>query len=246
MKTKDSIYVRSWGEGNKIALLIHGLASSSTTWDRLAKDLVLKGYKVFAPDLRGHGKSPRSNKYSVDEWAQDLIDLNLSPDLIVGHSVGGLIAAKIQYQLNVKKIVLIDPVFRLPHGKIVLKTVQHFFARTMVTQHHNDARKCRTNKLPHKSNFSKWDKKTIKALVPSKKIIIKCLMGNREVLLMRAKKSFILPAYVMKKPFGVNIHLHAFTTGGHNIHAEMYETFWFKISEFLNFGQETKYELVTV
>lgn len=41
-----------------LALLIHGVTSSSRSWWRLAPELVRRGFRVLAVDLRGHGASP--------------------------------------------------------------------------------------------------------------------------------------------------------------------------------------------
>jgi pimeloyl-ACP methyl ester carboxylesterase len=47
------------GADRPLALLIHGVTSSSMTWWRVAPELVRRGYRVLAVDLRGHGASPR-------------------------------------------------------------------------------------------------------------------------------------------------------------------------------------------
>jgi pimeloyl-ACP methyl ester carboxylesterase len=47
------------GANRPLALLIHGVTSSSMTWWRVAPELVRRGYRVLAVDLRGHGASPR-------------------------------------------------------------------------------------------------------------------------------------------------------------------------------------------
>jgi pimeloyl-ACP methyl ester carboxylesterase len=47
------------GPAAPLALLIHGVTSSSRTWWRVAPELVQRGYRVLAVDLRGHGSSPR-------------------------------------------------------------------------------------------------------------------------------------------------------------------------------------------
>jgi pimeloyl-ACP methyl ester carboxylesterase len=47
------------GADRPLALLIHGVTSSSLTWWRVAPELVRQGYRVLAVDLRGHGASPR-------------------------------------------------------------------------------------------------------------------------------------------------------------------------------------------
>jgi pimeloyl-ACP methyl ester carboxylesterase len=50
----------SSGPEGPVALLIHGVTSSSRTWWRVAPELVRGGYRVLAVDLRGHGASPRA------------------------------------------------------------------------------------------------------------------------------------------------------------------------------------------
>jgi pimeloyl-ACP methyl ester carboxylesterase len=50
---------RSAGGGSApVALLIHGVTSSSRTWWRVGPALAARGYRVLAVDLRGHGASP--------------------------------------------------------------------------------------------------------------------------------------------------------------------------------------------
>ncbi|GAM26506.1 hypothetical protein SAMD00019534_096810, partial [Acytostelium subglobosum LB1] len=82
-------------------LFLHGMASTSYTWLLLADSIVRKhsNRRVIIPDLRGHGKSSRSNAvadYSIDSFIGDtfsLMDrLNINRFDIVGHSLGGLIA----------------------------------------------------------------------------------------------------------------------------------------------------------
>lgn len=244
------MHVRSWGNGSKTALLIHGLASSSLTWRRLAKDLNRAGYRVIAPDLKGHGSSARSIQYSLEAWSNDILSLGIKPDLILGHSLGGLIAANVQGTLQAAKLVLVDPVYNLPKAKIMLKGIQHGFQKAM------------TNKLKYGLpagnklwspddiraeliGIKKWDITSVKALQSFKTPIIKCLMGTQDVLLMRAKSSFILPTYVMKKKFHSNIHLRYFKESGHNIHCDVYESFWDTLKIFLDrkesvvYGRET-------
>jgi len=55
---------RTWGEGastdgrRPLAVLVHGVISSSRTWWRVAPALVGRGFEVLTVDLRGHGASP--------------------------------------------------------------------------------------------------------------------------------------------------------------------------------------------
>src|SRR5262249_11181288 len=63
--------VREWGTGDRTAVLIHGITSDSGSWWRFGPDLAARGYHVLAPDLRGHGLSPRG-EYGPEAWAGDL------------------------------------------------------------------------------------------------------------------------------------------------------------------------------
>ena len=47
------------GEGPP-AVLVHGFAASNFDWAYLEPDLVENGYRVYSPDLIGHGNSIRS------------------------------------------------------------------------------------------------------------------------------------------------------------------------------------------
>ncbi len=82
-------------------LLIHGIGDSSSTWlpvmDAFARD-----YTVIAPDLLGHGLSdkPRADD-SVAAYANGMRDLLSVLDVdsvtVVGHSLGGGVAAQFAY-----------------------------------------------------------------------------------------------------------------------------------------------------
>jgi len=80
-------------------LLIHAFASQSGTWDVTAHALARRGFRVIAPDLRGHGQSARAPSYSLEEFDQDLsalIDaLGLGTFHVIGHSLGGYLALKL-------------------------------------------------------------------------------------------------------------------------------------------------------
>jgi pimeloyl-ACP methyl ester carboxylesterase len=83
-------------------LLLHGIGDSSVSWVPLMSELAER-YTVVAPDLLGHGASdkPRAD-YSVAAYAngmRDLLDvLDIDRATVVGHSLGGGVAAQIAYQ----------------------------------------------------------------------------------------------------------------------------------------------------
>jgi pimeloyl-ACP methyl ester carboxylesterase len=109
------ISYRERGEpGQPVVLLIHGITSSSATWDPVLPELS-RGTRVIAPDLLGHGRSdkPRTD-YSLGSLASMLRDLLEHLDLervtVVGHSLGGGVAMQFSYQYPAfcERIVLVD------------------------------------------------------------------------------------------------------------------------------------------
>ena len=104
---------RHEGEGPPIAL-IHGITSSSRTWQRVIAGLAER-HTVIAPDLLGHGKSgkPRGD-YSLGSYASGVRDLlavlGIPKATVVGHSLGGGIAMQFAYQFpeRVDRLVLVD------------------------------------------------------------------------------------------------------------------------------------------
>jgi pimeloyl-ACP methyl ester carboxylesterase len=94
-------------------LLLHGIGDSSVSWEPLMADLA-RDHTVIAPDLLGHGASdkPRAD-YAVAAYAngmRDLLDiLGIERATIVGHSLGGGVAAQISYQFpeRCERLVLV-------------------------------------------------------------------------------------------------------------------------------------------
>ncbi|WKK70966.1 alpha/beta hydrolase [Rathayibacter oskolensis] len=107
------LYVRDYGgSGERVALLLHGLASDSRVWYALVPTLQEHGYRVIAPDLAGHGGSPKSPSYSPERWAGDVrASVLQTPDLIIGHGLGAVVAARLADAYRPERLVLLDPAF---------------------------------------------------------------------------------------------------------------------------------------
>lgn len=103
--------------GERRALLLHGLTSDGGTWWRLASELADDGFMVVAPDLRSHGRSPSGIDHRIATLASDVALLGGGWDLLVGHSLGGSVAAVLAGQQHVAATVLIDPVLELPTAR---------------------------------------------------------------------------------------------------------------------------------
>ncbi len=92
---------RMAGSGPAV-LLLHGIGDSSESWVPVMADLA-RHHTVVAPDLLGHGGSdkPRAD-YSVAAYANGMRDLltvlGIESATVVGHSLGGGVAAQLAYQ----------------------------------------------------------------------------------------------------------------------------------------------------
>ncbi|SHN19092.1 alpha/beta fold hydrolase [Cryptosporangium aurantiacum] len=105
--------VHERGTGDRLALLIHGGMSDHRTWHAVEDELVARGYRVLAPDLRGHGVSPRG-EYRPELLADDLVEsLPAGADVAIGHSLGGLALALAVDRLRPARAVYSDPGLRL-------------------------------------------------------------------------------------------------------------------------------------
>lgn len=108
-----SLATMQWGSGVRNILLVHGLSSHSGTWWRIAPILASLGCSVTAVDLRGHGASPPADRYAIDEVAADVSELQQHWDLIVGHSLGGPVAALAAIRGGGDRLLLLDPLFEI-------------------------------------------------------------------------------------------------------------------------------------
>ena len=108
-------YTEYPGPGQDIFLL-HGFASSTYTWEKVAPILQAKGYHVWALDMKGSGWSdkPEGADYAplqlmeeVNAWMEKM---GLRKAVFVGNSLGGAIAwnMALAHPDKVGKLVLID------------------------------------------------------------------------------------------------------------------------------------------
>jgi pimeloyl-ACP methyl ester carboxylesterase len=109
--TRERLFVERWGSGPRRALLIHGLTSSGAGWWQLGEALAGSGYEATAPDLRGHGRSPRGDELSIGAYRDDILQLGRHWDLVVAHSLGGTIALAgiAAVPRLTDRLVLVDP-----------------------------------------------------------------------------------------------------------------------------------------
>jgi pimeloyl-ACP methyl ester carboxylesterase len=106
------IAYRRAGSGPAVVLM-HGMASSSSTWDAVIPRLE-EHATIVAPDLPGHGGSTNpGGDFSLGAHASFVRDLMIALDMpratFVGHSLGGGVAMQAAYQFpeRCERLVLV-------------------------------------------------------------------------------------------------------------------------------------------
>jgi pimeloyl-ACP methyl ester carboxylesterase len=100
------------------AVVLHGKNFCAATWEQTIRALTAAGYRVIAPDQIGWCKStkPARYQYSFHQLAANthalIASLGLSKVIVIGHSTGGMLAARfaLMYPENVSALVLVNPI----------------------------------------------------------------------------------------------------------------------------------------
>ncbi|MGC3001236.1 alpha/beta fold hydrolase [Streptomyces sp. G35A] len=94
-------------------VLLHALGEDATDWDAVVPALA-RSRRVYAPDLRGHGRSDWPGVYSLELMRADVLRfldvLGLGPVELIGHSMGGVVAYLLaeDHPQRVSRLVLED------------------------------------------------------------------------------------------------------------------------------------------
>jgi pimeloyl-ACP methyl ester carboxylesterase len=79
-------------------VLVHGSWHDGSAWNAVIQHLETKGHQAFAPTIAGHGKGVNKNVNHA-QCTQSIVDYIVSKDLtdivLLGHSFGGTIIAKV-------------------------------------------------------------------------------------------------------------------------------------------------------
>jgi pimeloyl-ACP methyl ester carboxylesterase len=122
------IHTTERGEGPPI-VLVHGVTLGVAVWAPQLRDLGDDGHRVIAVGQRGHGRSlAGEGGYSMERLADDLLEtlqaLEVTGAVLVGHSMGGMVAQLLavrrgdELRRHVDALVLVattsGPVLRAP------------------------------------------------------------------------------------------------------------------------------------
>ena len=115
------IHFMEWGEAALPGLVfVHGGAAHAHWWSFLAP-LLTDRWHCAALDLSGHGDSGRREAYSLEAWVDEVLAVAAraafpGPPVVVGHSMGGLIAIQVarDHGGRLAGAVLVDAPLRRP------------------------------------------------------------------------------------------------------------------------------------
>ena len=110
--------VKPQKSNGKTIMLLHGKNFNGAYWQRTAKDLSEKGFRVIIPDQIGFGKSskPKHYQFSFSQLAENtkaiLDELNIDKTIVLGHSMGGMVATRftLLYPEKVQQLILENPI----------------------------------------------------------------------------------------------------------------------------------------
>jgi len=125
----NHVRYREAGGGGSPVLFIHGAGASSAIW-LPALHRVAPRQRAVAFDLPGHGRSTGACR-SFDDWLAATTGtaaaLCLGPSVLVGHSLGGLVAqaAALAYPDKVAGLVLVTTAARLAVSSRLLDRIEN-------------------------------------------------------------------------------------------------------------------------
>lgn len=223
---------RTTGEGPLTAVLVHGIMSDSRSWDRVAQDLVAHGFRVIAVDLAGHGDSPRARRYSPAAWADDVLE-TIAPlssggaDLVVGHSLGGLVASIVAERIAPRAVIYVDPAFDFPKG--IRGALFKLSFAIMPPLKRRDLRRLnpKWSSKDIETEFAaqqRWDRRTMLGLADSK-LFVPPRTGEVASLVVLAERSLLVTRHAALRMLRAGMRVVKVPGAGHTVWRDQPERF---------------------
>ncbi len=101
----------------RTVVLFHGKNFGGYYWTNVIQTLTSRGFRVVVPDQIGFGKSSKAfihySFHQLAAWNKDLLQsLNISKSVILGHSMGGMLATRyaLMFPERTEKLLLENPI----------------------------------------------------------------------------------------------------------------------------------------
>ena len=229
--------------GNKTALLVHGYGSGiNHAWEKTIELLTSNNVNVLALELTGHGESSRQNSYSFNDWITSIKNIlhktEITPDYIVGHSLGGLLATGIADKISFEKILLLDPFLYIRSDFIHWVTrisMRHQAKVTYRKVRKSNPTWTRQMVIDEVKSLRQWDLKTLDALDRTGKPIVERFIKTNEskTLILKPKHSFLIPSKfipVLKTNKHINVEI--IPDSRHSLHKDNEKAYLKSLTDF--------------
>ena len=98
----------TWGSGDRVALLIHGMLGAAAQYHSVGPALAARGYRAIAIDLPGHGEAPAAPGATMDDFAGAVLAAASAPAVAIGHSLGAIVLSHALPRLRPERAVYVD------------------------------------------------------------------------------------------------------------------------------------------
>ena len=110
----------------RTVVALHGVTGAATVYRRLAHRL--PDFRLFAPDLRGHGASPKDPPWDLSAHLRDIRETldaaGIARAPVIGFSLGGRLAMELlaSDRSRVERLVLLDPAIQMTPANVLART----------------------------------------------------------------------------------------------------------------------------
>lgn len=130
------LHIKQSGQG-PVLVLLHGWGMHSAVWGDFLRSLE-KQFTVVCVDLPGHGQSDVEQLWTLDEVVQALVNQLPEKFMLLGWSLGGMIALRLasQYSERVSKLIMLASSAKFVRSQdwrcAQMKTVLELFSKHLI------------------------------------------------------------------------------------------------------------------
>lgn len=126
---------RTWGDGDRVAVLVHGMMGAASQYYEVGPALAARGYRVVAVDLPGHGGSPRAPGADLGLFVRSVVEtVGVEPELAIGHSLGAVVLAAALPVLRPARAVYVDVPFSEERQEVDAEEMLQRFEKARATR----------------------------------------------------------------------------------------------------------------